>query len=60
MGLIVDAGHTFINLSVAAQPKCKIYLTGYSRGGAGVIGVAQRLSAFSVARSTKLPTPDDE
>jgi len=48
MGLIVDAGYTFINLSVAAQPKCKIYLTGYSRGGAGVIGVAQRLSEKGV------------
>jgi hypothetical protein len=44
MGLIVDKAYTFVRLSRAAQPQAKVYLTGYSRGGAGVIAVADRLS----------------
>lgn len=48
MGLIVDKAYTFVHLSVSAQPKAKVYLTGYSRGGAGVIAVASRLAEDGV------------
>jgi hypothetical protein len=51
MSLIVDAAYTFVHLSVAAQPKARVFLTGYSRGGAGVVGVAKRLAATGVTVS---------
>lgn len=49
MGVIVDAAYTFVHLAVAAQPQAKVYLTGYSRGGAGVIAVADRLREDGVS-----------
>jgi hypothetical protein len=41
-------GFTFVHLGLAAQPKARVFLTGYSRGGAGVVGVAERLEASGV------------
>jgi hypothetical protein len=49
MGVLVDKAYTFVHLSVAAQPQARIFLTGYSRGGAGVIAVADRLSEDGVS-----------
>jgi hypothetical protein len=44
MSIIVDKAYAFVHLSVAARPKAPVFLTGYSRGGAGVVGVARRLA----------------
>ena len=43
MAWIVNATYQFVHLNLAARPRSPVLLTGYSRGGAAVIGVAQRL-----------------
>jgi hypothetical protein len=48
MSLLVDKGYTFVHLGLAAQPKARVFLAGYSRGGAGVVGVAKRLAEDGV------------
>jgi len=48
MSIIVDTAYTFVHLSLAARPKAPVFLTGYSRGGAGVVGVARRLAEDGV------------
>ena len=48
MASIVSYGYTFVHLALAANKGARILLTGYSRGGAGVIGVAQRLQKDGV------------
>jgi hypothetical protein len=44
MSIIVSNAYSFVHLGLAANPKARIFLAGYSRGGAGVIGVAQLLA----------------
>lgn len=48
MAWIAERGYRFIHLHRAAHPNEPILLTGYSRGGAGVIAVAQRLQRDGV------------
>jgi hypothetical protein len=48
MASIVTTGYTFVHLTRAANKGARILLTGYSRGGSGVIGVAQRLKTQGV------------
>lgn len=48
MGAIVAQGYTFVNLCKAANPHASVLLTGYSRGGSGVIDVAARLARVGV------------
>jgi hypothetical protein len=48
MGMIVGAGYEFVHLQKVAHPDARVLLTGYSRGGAGVIGVAARLAKDGV------------
>lgn len=48
MASIVSTGYTFVHLGLAANKGARILLTGYSRGGSGVIGVAQRLKTEGV------------
>ena len=43
MAAIVSKGYDFVRLALAANKDAHVLLTGYSRGGAGVIAVAQRL-----------------
>ena len=49
MSVIIHAGYEFVHLCKAVQPNAKVLLTGYSRGGAGVIGVAARLGKDNVS-----------
>src|SRR4051794_40870906 len=51
MSLIVDAAYTFVHLGLAARPNARVFLTGYSRGGAVVVGVAKRLAKDNVTVS---------
>ena len=48
MAAIVGKGYTYVHLNLVAEPKAQVLLVGYSRGGAGVIGVAQRLAKDNV------------
>ena len=48
MAVIAAKGYEYVHLTLATQPKALIYLTGYSRGAAGVIAVAQRLAKDNV------------
>lgn len=48
MGLIISHAYTFVHLAKVANPAARILLTGYSRGGAAVVGVAARLAEDSV------------
>ena len=48
MSIIVEKAYAFVHLSLAARPKVPVFLTGYSRGGAGVVGVARRLAGDGV------------
>lgn len=48
MGVMVAEGYAHVHLNLVAHPKAPVLLTGYSRGAAGVIGVAQRLAADGV------------
>jgi hypothetical protein len=48
MALIARAGHRFVQLGLVASPGATILLTGYSRGGAGVIDVARRLASDNI------------
>lgn len=43
MVALISKGYEFVHLRKFAKPDAKVLLTGYSRGGAGVVGVAQRL-----------------
>jgi hypothetical protein len=43
MFALISKGYEFIHLHKFKYPDAKVLLTGYSRGGAGVVGVAQRL-----------------
>ena len=45
MVALVSNGYEFVKLALAANKGAEVLLTGYSRGGAGVIAVAQRLKA---------------
>lgn len=48
MSIIVAKGYTFVHLGMAANPTARVFLAGYSRGGAGVICVAQQLAKDGV------------
>jgi hypothetical protein len=48
MTAIAAKGYEYIHLNLVALPKAPVFLTGYSRGGAGVIAVAQRLAKDNV------------
>jgi hypothetical protein len=48
MASIVSTGYSYLHLWLAGRKDYAIYLTGYSRGGSGVIGVAQRLNDVNV------------
>jgi hypothetical protein len=48
LATIVSTGYSYLHLWLASRKEYEIYLTGYSRGGSGVIGVAQRLKDANV------------
>jgi len=48
MPVIVAKGYQFVHLNLVAHPNALVFLTGYSRGGAGVFSVAQRLARDGV------------
>jgi hypothetical protein len=48
MASIVASGYAFVHLNLIAHKDAPVFLTGYSRGGAGVIGIAQRLEGVGV------------
>jgi hypothetical protein len=48
MGLLVGKGYEFVHLTKVAHPEAKVLLTGYSRGGAGIIAVAAQLAKDDV------------
>lgn len=54
MVALVANGYEFVKLAVAANKGAPVLLTGYSRGGAGVIAVAQRLKADGTRVHTML------
>lgn len=45
---LVSNGYEFVKLALAANKGAEVLLTGYSRGGSGVIAVAQRLKKDGV------------
>jgi hypothetical protein len=51
MAIIAAKGYEFIHLQRVAQRKAPVFLTGYSRGGAGVIAIAQRLAKDNITVS---------
>ena len=54
MAVIAGKAYQFVHLNLAAHPKAPVFLTGYSRGGAGVIAVAQRLAQDGVKVSAMM------
>lgn len=48
MAVIAGKGYKYVHLNLVAQPKAPVFLTGYSRGGAGVIAVAKMLAKDDV------------
>ncbi len=48
MSMIIGQGYTFVHLAKLANPSTPVLLTGYSRGAAGVMGVAERLQRDGV------------
>jgi hypothetical protein len=48
MGMVIGTGYEFVHLHKVAHPNARVLLTGYSRGAAGVIGVAARLAKDGV------------
>lgn len=48
MAMIANSGYQFVHLLLAAHPGALVFLTGYSRGGSGVIDVAARLQRSGV------------
>lgn len=48
MFALIGKGYEFIHLHKFKKPNAKVLLTGYSRGGAGVVGVAQRLKRDNI------------
>jgi len=48
MEVIAGKGYKYVHLNLVSQPKAPVFLTGYSRRGAGVIAVAQRLAEDNV------------
>lgn len=54
MATIAAKGYQHVHLNLAVHPKAPVFLTGYSRGGAGVIAVAQRLAKDGVKVSAMM------
>lgn len=48
MAIMIGTGYDFVHLNRVAHPKAPVFLTGYSRGGAGVVAVATRLAKDNV------------
>jgi len=55
MAVIAAKGYDYVHLHLVAQPKVPIFLAGYSRGGAGVIAIAQRLARDNVTVNAMVP-----
>jgi hypothetical protein len=48
MRILIGEGYEFVHLHRLTHPQAPVFLTGYSRGGAGVVAVAARLAKDNV------------
>lgn len=54
MAVIAAKGYEYVHLNLVTNPQAPVYLTGYSRGGAGVIAIAQRLAKDNIKVSAMM------